>query len=326
MQRKKEKNLYNLPSSNADMFTPFSAVVVIKRDVLTTEDDDIRKLCAMTGSLVNVPDPIIPRLEDTYPPEPEPRPQPEIPFEFIDLGLPSGTLWANKNLGAATPEDFGNFYCYGEPYYKDAFPSKGLLRIAPNIPNGTGYTVNYGPIPEQCEAWRMTEEEAASITEKTTTVEFINKTNIGSDGYLPCQFDAAYVTFNEEACMPSSYEIRELFENTNISILLTDNNIKIAKFTNKNDDSKFILIPFSGSYNGNIHYSNGSAKANDNEGFSLHILDALGLLNYYSNPLKINLSEFKLENDSLVLDDAEGNTFNYGTIGLPIRAVKHLDY
>lgn len=126
--------------------------------------------------------------------------------------------------------------------------------------------------------------------------------------------------------MPSSYEIRELFENTNISILLTDNNIKIAKFTNKNDDSKFILIPFSGSYNGNIHYSNGSAKANDNEGFSLHILDALGLRNYYSNPLKINLSEFKLENDSLILDDAEGNTFNYGTIGLPIRAVKRLDY
>ena len=74
MQREKEKNLYNLPSSNADMFTPLSAAAVIKRDVLTIEDDDIRKLCAMTGSIANVPDPIIPRLEDTYPPEPEPRP------------------------------------------------------------------------------------------------------------------------------------------------------------------------------------------------------------------------------------------------------------
>ena len=30
--------------------------------------------------------------------------------EFVDLGLPSGLLWATKNLGAASPEDVGKYY------------------------------------------------------------------------------------------------------------------------------------------------------------------------------------------------------------------------
>ena len=33
---------------------------------------------------------------------------------FVDLGLPSGTLWAKCNLGASTPEEFGNYYAWGE--------------------------------------------------------------------------------------------------------------------------------------------------------------------------------------------------------------------
>ena len=35
--------------------------------------------------------------------------------EFIDLGLPSGTLWCTCNLGAAKPEDSGIYYSYGDP-------------------------------------------------------------------------------------------------------------------------------------------------------------------------------------------------------------------
>lgn len=33
---------------------------------------------------------------------------------MIDLGLPSGTKWACCNLGAAKPEDYGNYYSYDE--------------------------------------------------------------------------------------------------------------------------------------------------------------------------------------------------------------------
>jgi uncharacterized protein (TIGR02145 family) len=40
--------------------------------------------------------------------------------ECVDLGLPSGTLWAKCNLGAEKETDFGNYYQFGqfEPYDK----------------------------------------------------------------------------------------------------------------------------------------------------------------------------------------------------------------
>ena len=34
--------------------------------------------------------------------------------QYIDLGLPSGTLWADRNIGAIEPEDEGDFYTWGE--------------------------------------------------------------------------------------------------------------------------------------------------------------------------------------------------------------------
>ncbi|MBP3711912.1 MAG: hypothetical protein IJ148_05680 [Bacteroidaceae bacterium] len=34
--------------------------------------------------------------------------------EFVDLGLPSGTLWASCNIGAAAPEDYGDYFAWGE--------------------------------------------------------------------------------------------------------------------------------------------------------------------------------------------------------------------
>ncbi|MBQ7420241.1 MAG: hypothetical protein IJV17_05835 [Prevotella sp.] len=33
----------------------------------------------------------------------------------IDLGLTSGTLWADHNVGATSPEDYGNYYGWGDP-------------------------------------------------------------------------------------------------------------------------------------------------------------------------------------------------------------------
>ena len=32
--------------------------------------------------------------------------------EWVDLGLPSGRLWAKCNLGAKNPEDYGNYYAF----------------------------------------------------------------------------------------------------------------------------------------------------------------------------------------------------------------------
>ena len=42
----------------------------------------------------------------------EPDEQPN--YESIDLGLPSGVKWASFNVGATTPEEYGNYYAWGE--------------------------------------------------------------------------------------------------------------------------------------------------------------------------------------------------------------------
>ena len=41
--------------------------------------------------------------------------------EYVDLGLPSGTLWATMNVGATAPEEFGNYYAWGETAPKDDY-------------------------------------------------------------------------------------------------------------------------------------------------------------------------------------------------------------
>ena len=45
----------------------------------------------------------------------------EIVHEYVDLGLPSGTLWATCNVGADKPEDFGDYFAWGETTPKDAY-------------------------------------------------------------------------------------------------------------------------------------------------------------------------------------------------------------
>ena len=39
----------------------------------------------------------------------------------VDLGLPSGTLWATCNVGADTPEGYGDYFAWGETYPKDTY-------------------------------------------------------------------------------------------------------------------------------------------------------------------------------------------------------------
>ena len=41
--------------------------------------------------------------------------------EWVDLGLPSGTLWATCNVGASKPEDYGNYYAWGETGTKSTY-------------------------------------------------------------------------------------------------------------------------------------------------------------------------------------------------------------
>ena len=42
-----------------------------------------------------------------------PAPDPFNGHVYVDLGLPSGTLWATMNVGATNETDYGNYYMYG---------------------------------------------------------------------------------------------------------------------------------------------------------------------------------------------------------------------
>lgn len=41
--------------------------------------------------------------------------------EYVDLGLPSGLKWATCNVGAKSPEEYGDYYAWGETYTKDEY-------------------------------------------------------------------------------------------------------------------------------------------------------------------------------------------------------------
>ena len=41
--------------------------------------------------------------------------------DYVDLGLPSGTLWATTNIGANSPEEFGDYFAWGETSPKSSY-------------------------------------------------------------------------------------------------------------------------------------------------------------------------------------------------------------
>lgn len=51
------------------------------------------------------------------------RPEPKIINEhsFVDLGLPSGLLWADRNVGASSPLNGGDYFAWGETEPKETY-------------------------------------------------------------------------------------------------------------------------------------------------------------------------------------------------------------
>jgi len=52
---------------------------------------------------------------------------PDTPGDAIDLGLPSGTLWASCNVGASSPEEYGLYFAWGETQGYTGDTSDGRL-------------------------------------------------------------------------------------------------------------------------------------------------------------------------------------------------------
>lgn len=51
-----------------------------------------------------------------------------LPPKYVDLGLPSGTLWADRNVGAEfAPEAIGGYYAWGETEEKATYSWDNLF-------------------------------------------------------------------------------------------------------------------------------------------------------------------------------------------------------
>ena len=86
---------------------------------------------------------------------------------YVDLGLPSGLLWATCNMGANTPDDYGDYFAWGEIAPKPTYTNENYNysdnhSILP--PDHDAATVNWGG------SWRMpTQEEFQELLDNTTS-------------------------------------------------------------------------------------------------------------------------------------------------------------
>ena len=53
--------------------------------------------------------------------EPEGGSEQKDNHEWVDLGLSSGTLWATTNVGASKPEEYGDYFAWGETKPKSVY-------------------------------------------------------------------------------------------------------------------------------------------------------------------------------------------------------------
>lgn len=145
-------------------------------------------------------------------------------YEFVDMGFESKTLWATCNIGADTPEEWGNRYAWGETTIK-----------------GTSkYTWEYY---KHCKGSRE------------TLTKYNQGEQVGYQGYtddlteLQPMDDAATVNWGKGWCMPTLAQIRELSTYTTWSWETTPNGVKGNRYTSKiNGNSIFIPADADGHY------------------------------------------------------------------------------
>jgi hypothetical protein len=135
---------------------------------------------------------------------------------YVDLGLPSGLLWANCNVGADSPEDYGDYFAWGETQPKDNF------------------------------SWANYQYCMGSFN---TLTKYCNNPDIGYNGFtddlttLEPSDDAATANWGDDWRMPTEEEWQELYQNTTVT-WTTRNGVNGRLFTASNGNSLF--LPASG--------------------------------------------------------------------------------
>ena len=146
-------------------------------------------------------------------------------FEYIDLGLPSKTMWATCNVGGNKPEDPGLLFQFGRvDGYKYGDKNNKFRTNVQNLEDGS--ISEYIPLTTTCKIYKTNE-------------------------LLDLADDAAHVHMGGKWKMPTQTQYSEMFNNTTHK-LETINGVKGILFTS-NINNKRLFIPFAGYwYNGSF--------------------------------------------------------------------------
>lgn len=131
---------------------------------------------------------------------------------YVDLGLPSGTLWATCNVGANTPEEFGDYFAWGETTTKTTY-------------NWKTYNHCHGDFIKLTKYCNQSSFGYNHFTDDLTTLQ-------------DCD-DAATINLGIEWCMPTADQWSELILNTK-NTWTTQNGVKGRLFTANNGNSLFL--------------------------------------------------------------------------------------
>ena len=75
--------------------------------------------------------------------------------EYVDLGLPSGTKWATCNVGATTPEEYGNYYAWGETTVKSEYTEENCTTYGVELTDISGNATYDAARANWGGSWRM---------------------------------------------------------------------------------------------------------------------------------------------------------------------------
>ncbi len=76
-------------------------------------------------------------------------------YDWVDLGLPSGLKWATCNVGATTPEGYGNFYAWGETTTKASYYDSNSVTYGQQISDFSGNATYDAARANWGSTWRM---------------------------------------------------------------------------------------------------------------------------------------------------------------------------
>lgn len=127
----------------------------------------------------------------------------EEEHEYVDLGLPSGTLWATCNVGANAPEEYGDYFAWGETEPKTTYTWANYKWCNGSNTTMTKYCTNssYGTVDNKTElevaddaatanwgsSWRM--PSLTQIKELVNESTSVWTTQNGVNGYLVTGFN-----------------------------------------------------------------------------------------------------------------------------------------